>query len=273
MPRGRTDPTKRRKALRTAAFRAGLCCLAGVFLWCFFRLADDLIDRRRAESTYGALQQVYEAAAPTAAPAAQQPSSDAPASFQYIADAPLAQHEPLLRENPDYIGWLELPGLINLPLVCRDSSYYLTHDFYGSPSDSGTPFLDPAHPFAEQTQYLFIHGHNMHDGSMFAMLSHFRDPSYLQEHPYLYLSTLYRRETYQVVGVFAGEGTEFSRRMRVGKPIFYSEAEFSAFIDALREDALCFAEEEPCADDALLALSTCYENGHIVVLYKRTAVQ
>ena len=55
---------------------------------------------------------------------------------------------------------------------------------------SGTLFLDEFHPLRETTQHLLIHGHNMKDGSMFGLLTHYRQPLYWQKHPFISLSTL-----------------------------------------------------------------------------------
>lgn len=87
------------------------------------------------------------------------------------------------------MAWLRIPDVVSLPVVCRDNTYYLNHDFFGRESDSGTLFLDEAHSLEYGTQYMVIHGHNMYDGSMFGLLSHYRKSGYggapngLSEHP------------------------------------------------------------------------------------------
>lgn len=94
-------------------------------------------------------------------------------SYQYIGDTVLPEAAEMLEKNPDTVAWLRIPGgVVSLPVVYRNNTYYLDHNFYGKRSDSGTLFLDEAHPFAYDTQFMVIHGHNMYDGSMFGLLSH-----------------------------------------------------------------------------------------------------
>ena len=46
--------------------------------------------------------------------------------------------------NPDLVGWLELGGenAFSAPVVQRDNTYYLKHDFYGKEDRHGAVFLD-----------------------------------------------------------------------------------------------------------------------------------
>ena len=44
----------------------------------------------------------------------------------------------LIRTNPDTVGWISINGIVHLPVVYRDNTYYLTHDFNGHHNTSGT---------------------------------------------------------------------------------------------------------------------------------------
>ena len=175
----------------------------------------------------------------------------------------------LHKQNPDLAAWLKLPDVLSLPVVYRDNSYYLDHDFYGRSSDSGTLFLDERHPLEAQSQYLMVHGHAMYDGSMFGYLTHYRDMDYIQKHPYLYLSTKYQEEKYEIIGVLDVSEEEMISIVRLGTPQFVNRAAFTDFVSGLRANALHFTRDEIAADDALLALSTCWKDGRIVVFFKR----
>ncbi len=48
----------------------------------------------------------------------------------------------LKRLNRDTVGWISISGVVDLPVVWRDNSYYLNHDFQGQKSGAGTLFLD-----------------------------------------------------------------------------------------------------------------------------------
>ena len=129
-----------------------------------------------------------------------------------------------------------------------------------------------SHSFAEDTQYLVIHGHNWHDGSMFGTLSHYRREGYLEAHPTVYLYTLYRLEEYEVVGVLCvpGDAQREGYVPYVGLRKFQSEEQFFDFVGILRENALHWKSgAELMPDDALMALSTCHEEDRIVVICRR----
>ena len=75
--------------------------------------------------------------------------------------------------NPDCIAWVTIPDTaVNYPVMQREGSnqYYLRRDFYGEYSQSGTPFLDAASDLADPDSPLYIFGHNMKSGTMFADL-------------------------------------------------------------------------------------------------------
>ena len=195
--------------------------------------------------------------------------AESAAPYQYIGETMLPESKVLHIINEDFVGWLSLPGVFDLPVVYRDNTYYVDHDFYGRKNDSGTLFLDEGHPFEEDSQYLFIHGHNVYDGSMLGTLTHYRKKEFVSEHPYIYFNTLYREETYEIFGVMQVTEEEMHGLLRLGTPDFLNGAEFNSFIESLRLHALRFTSEKLDPDDSILAVSTCWEEERIIVLYKR----
>lgn len=194
-------------------------------------------------------------------------------TYQYIGTELLPEAQELYARNPDLVAWLKIPGgIVNLPVVYRDNTYYLDHDYNGKKSSSGTLFLDEAHPLREDTQLLVIHGHNVYDGSMFGLLSHYRRRGYMYEHPTVYFNTLYRQEEYQVVGVIMTPEDVYAEGYvpYVGRPNFKTVQQFNDFIATLRANARDWNDEiEILPSNALLALSTCYEDERIIVLCVR----
>lgn len=211
---------------------------------------------------------------PTAVPKpTDTPKPELLSSYQYIGNSILPEMEEMLEKNADTVAWLHIPGgIVNLPVVYRNNTYYLNHSFYGKRSDSGTLFLDEAHPLAYDTQYMVIHGHNMHDGSMFGLLSHYRNRGYMEEHPTVYLDTLYRQEEYEVIGVLylPVDVQSDGYVPYVGTRNFQSLDQFYRFAESIRENALYWKEgAEMLPSDSFLALSTCQEKHRIVVLCRR----
>lgn len=172
----------------------------------------------------------------------------------------LSNMEILYLRNRDIQGWLQVDDLVDLPVVYRDNSYYLHRDFDGKSSDAGTLFIDEYGPVKSQTQQIIIHGHNMHDGSMFGHLLHYRNGvSFVRQHPFAVFSTLYKQDDYVIYAV-ARVSTDYNSRnflQYVGQSSFASEYQFYAFIKSLRAASLYDIPVDVDASDALLTLSTC----------------
>lgn len=261
--------------------------LLAFFLYSAVRLVHYTICSVSTKQTNEELQAIFEAAEElpdqdmSAAEATLTPTSVPEPQlldcYQYIGDAILPKAEKMLAKNPDTVAWLYIPdGIVDLPVVYRDNTYYLNHDFYGKQSNSGTLFLDEKHPFMVDTQYLVIHGHNWYDGSMFGRLSHYKRKGYMEEHPTVYLYTLYRQEEYEVIGVlYVPEDTGSENYVPyIGMRKFQSPDQFYDFAEMIQENALHWKEgAELQPSDALLALSTCYEENRIVVMCRRINAQ
>jgi len=194
-------------------------------------------------------------------------------SYQYIGKSFLPEAEEMLSQNPDTIAWIRIPDVVNLPIVYRNNSYYLDHNFHGKKSNSGTLFLDEAHPFLSDTQYLVVHGHSMHDGSMFGYVSLYRKKGYMEQHPVVYFNTLYREEEYEVIGVLRISLDINSQDYfpYCGTRKFETVEQFFSFVDSIHKHAMYWKDGvEMLSNDAFLALSTCYHDDRIVVLCRRT---
>ena len=238
------------------------------------------------KQTNAALQQIYERTpSPTALPEATAeavlpetiPSEAIPSEarlrseYQFLSGEMLPRMRELFEKNGDLVAWVRIPGVVSLPVVYRDNTYYLNHDFSGKSSAAGTLFLDERHPLTAQTQHLLIHGHNMHDGSMFGLLSHYRGLDYVLEHGLVSLSTLYREETYALFAVLIAPDDPGDARYvpYAGTAAFQSEGQFNAFIEAIRAHSLYEIPIDVQPGDALLTLSTCLDEDKLVLVCRR----
>lgn len=186
------------------------------------------------------------------------------------------QFLPLLEKNEDTVGWINLSDkngkkIIDYPVLqCDDNSYYLTHDFYGRNSKSGAIFADYKNPITAESQpaNIVLYGHNMQDGSMFAMLTRYynfrnknkSDITYYKEHPTLTFSTLYGTSTYKI---FAGMMTNTKE---IGGEVFdyhlvhnfASKAEFEDYCGKILDRSTFYTPDVDLQyGDELLTLSTC----------------
>lgn len=216
--------------------------------------------------------------APTAAPT---PADDQPTPRPTATPRPVYQTigtqvrtalTPLYEINSDLVGWLSIPGVIDLPVVYRNNVYYETHDFYGREDKAGTLFLDKNHPLRSTTQNLLIHGHNMRDGTMFGRLLQYEtNLSYVKDHGIIHFDTIYEEQTYVVFAVMIASFNSSSSRYFdfYTHATFASETEFTNYVYAVRARSLYSIPVDVRADDALLTLSTCLDDDRLVILARR----
>ena len=184
----------------------------------------------------------------------------------------LAQMEALHAQNTDLVAWLTIDNVLDLPVVYRDNSYYLTHDFAKNKSTAGTIFLDENHPMTEKTQNLLLHGHNMKDGTMFGRLTQYeKSIDYLKAHPFVDFSTLWHQERYVIFAVVDVSLDTSSENFLdyFAHPRFSSDAEFASYIRRAELASMYAIPMDVKPSDALLTLSTCLEENRLVVIARR----
>ena len=162
--------------------------------------------------------------------------------------------EALRKVGGDIIGWICLPDtVINYPVVQgRDNSYYLDHFPDGTSSVGGSIFADCACPSDFSGQNTILYGHNMRDGSMFALIDDYIDPAFCEAHPFFYLNTPTRNYR---VDIFAGFTTD--PESFVYTTAFGEESDFAAYLNTLRSLSDFSVPTELSSSDRILTLSTC----------------
>lgn len=118
-----------------------------------------------------------------------------------------AAAEEMLAINPDYIGYIYIPDVLGEPVVQRDDSYYLKHNFYDQVRSVGTVFADPRNVTNDysdkQSDNIILYGHNNRDGSMFGNLDYYKwDLKYWLKNPFVYYDNYYENYTYVIVSSF-----------------------------------------------------------------------
>lgn len=171
----------------------------------------------------------------------------------------------LLADNEDVVGWIYCENtVINYPIAQGDDNdEYLHHLLDGTYNSSGTLFVDCecAPEFAGANT--IVYGHNMKNGSMFYSLLNYREQSYYDAHPVLYLNT--PTQNYRI-DVFSGYICNYDSDTYTLS--FPSEEDYVSYINKMKSQSNFDCDVEVTGDDRIITLSTCtyeYDNARYVV--------
>ncbi len=172
-----------------------------------------------------------------------------------VEGQPQETQAPSLSEiNPDYVAWIRIQAtVVDYPVVQRDNSYYLTHNFLQEKNKHGAIFLDEN--CTPEDDFLLIHGHHMKDGSMFGSLKAYKKKDYRQEHLRLSMEWETVEEQYTI---FAGALVDLyntERFMYEVLPKTMEEKEI--YMKQLKKAAFWYDDIVWGEEDRFVILSTC----------------
>lgn len=174
----------------------------------------------------------------------------------------------LLAMNPEVIGWIRFdnPDRINYPIVQSTSNQkYLTRNWMGGYSSSGSIFLHKANDPAFTDQNSILYGHRMISGAMFGDLKQYRDQSYLDANPYFYIYTPDgMKRTYEIYLYAQVEDASDAYSLS-----FDSAEEKNTYFDKMKSRAITSRDVGLDEYDTIVTLSTCANYGY----YNRIVVQ
>ncbi len=187
----------------------------------------------------------------------------------------LADYAALYARNPDFFGWISVPGTnVDYPVMYNheDPLRYSGHDFDGRFSYAGVPFLEAE--CDPEGNYYLVYGHHMKDGTMFAGLMAYEDRSFWVDHPTFRFDTREEYRTYAVVAAFRArvlqkeeDGFRYYSYVALD-----GEETFDEFMTNIRAMAAYDTEVETAFGDDILTLSTCAyhtKKGRFVIVAKR----
>lgn len=173
----------------------------------------------------------------------------------------------LLRQNPDTVGWIYIPGTkVDYPIVqSDDNAYYLDKGFDHKPYRAGTIFMDYRNVFGYdvslQSDNIVLYGHNMANNTMFGSLRRYRqDYSYYETNQYIELSSNFENYTYVIFGLVITDGSISADWRYWDMEEFANEQEFNDYVDTVRRKNLVDINVDVQYGDQLLTLSTCYSD-------------
>lgn len=160
-------------------------------------------------------------------------------------------------QNNDFVAWLQIPGTpIDYPVVSTDDTkYYLSHTFTGKKSYLGTLFSLGKTDYQLPSRNIAIYGHHIrsNDAVMFSPLLAYKDESYYADHELIHLDSLYHSGTYRIFAVLNMRSGDWEP----STASFSNGADFLAFVNQARAQALYETDVEVTEADEILTLITC----------------
>ncbi len=249
-----------------------------IFLLCAVRVGYGIYDKYRAEKEYENskhIANIPEITMPvtTAAPETDLSPETSSTPTETTA-APEPEPEPdenaaaLLRDtdiaslcakNPDVLGWIVIPDSnISFPLVQgSDNEHYLYHTWEGRWSWSGSIYLDCRVSRDLFDFHTIIYGHNMGGGRMFSDLLFYREQSYYEAHPSIYIVTEDFARRYDIFSAYESD-LATDKTYVIG---LNDDASKSAYLARCKANSEIACSVTPETEDSVITLSTCTQTG------------
>lgn len=117
--------------------------------------------------------------------------------------------EALQAVNSDVIGWIMIPGTeISYPIVQGpDNDYYLDHTWDGQPNAAGAVFMEASHAADFSDFSTILYAHNLRSGAMFTALHNYKEPTFWEDHPFVYIVTETGSFRYRIYAAYEADVT------------------------------------------------------------------
>ena len=244
-----------------------LIVFVGVFAFSAYKLFSMERVYQEGEATYEAIAQAALTTPqtveqqPEAKPAAPVPSVEPVQPEQLPEEEPEPVYVPLLdvdfatllEMNEDTVAWLHMAGALDYPVVQgEDNEFYIRHMFDGTYNWNGSIFMDTRSESDFSGRNTYIYGHNMGNGTMFAVLLKYSTPGFYEEHRELIVVT---PEASYYLQPFSGYTT--STTSGTYRWDFESDEAFASYLQDLYSWSEFTSDVEVTAQDRIVTLSTC----------------
>lgn len=203
-------------------------------------------------------------------PAPQSSNLDSITEQLPMETAPIeVDFEVLWETNEDVVGWIYCEDTpINCPIVqAEDNDYYLRRLIDGTWNSSGTLFADYRNAADFSDSNTIIYGHNMKNKGMFGTLSNYKEQSYYDEHPLMWLLTPNGNYKVELIAGYVTSST--SEIYSFGQ----AEEEVLALAEQSIEKSTFTSDFQVLQGDRFVTLSTCsyeYDNARYVLIGRLT---
>lgn len=165
----------------------------------------------------------------------------------------------LQAKNPDIYAWIQIAGTkVDYPIVQSntDNNYYLNHTIDGVEGYPGSIYTESLNKKDFRDGNTVIYGHNMKNGTMFASLHKYVDPTYMKEHPEIVIYTPEHKYTYQVFAAVT-----YDDRHILSSFDFSDSVQFQKFLDSINSvrNMSTYRNQDVTVttEDKIITLSTC----------------
>lgn len=263
--------TTRRKAVGIAVVSlCGLLALGSGIL-----MVRDLNQYSESAGAYEDISALVEMPGQTEAPEDDNTETE-PAGEDPSVVLPTVDFDALRETGPDIIGWLTLPDTaINYPVTqADDNEYYLHHLYDGTYNKTGCLFADYENQEDFSDRNTIIYGHNMRDGSMFAMLNEYDEQSYFDGHPQMYLVTPDGGYVVEIFTAFVAKPSESGSDTSPWRLSFKDDGAYTTWLSEMVSRSVIETDVTVTSSDKVLTLSTCTPGGasRFIVMGKLAAV-
>ena len=252
-----------------ARLRVGLIAvLAVVFFASVVSLVRQQLEYRGNAEIYQKAERIAQTPPDTPAPAGRETEDEegeAPSGIYRSAEEERYANEllglniPALREvNPEVVGWIRIPNTeLTYPfLQGRDNSFYLSHGWEKTANGAGSIYMDWRFSRGFEDFNTIIYGHQMNNDTMFSALKYYKDQSFWEKHPTIYICDGETVKLYDVFSAWKASVTSV-----VYTTDFSNEEMKREFLDAALAGSVLDTGIIPAADDHILTLSTCTPQG------------
>ena len=213
---------------------------------------------------------------------------DMSSSFESLESEDDFESEPIIMDsfkelyalNNEIVGWLEIKGSkVNLPVMqTKNNSYYLSHDFEGNKTITGSIFADYRYPVLSNNRAdnIVIYGHNTTDGTFFGALHKYKNIKYFKENPIIDFDTLYQKDKYKIFACFLtntlpqhDDGVVFDYHNKI---LFNNQEDFDDFYSNVMKRSYYHTGIDVEYGDELITLSTCdhtIKEGRLVIVARK----
>ena len=227
-----------------------------------FLVFRDLNQYAESKDAYRDLAGYVEVPEQTASP---EQATDPTETKQDDADIvlPSVDFEALRENGPDIIGWLSLPDtVLNYPVTHTDNNeYYLNHLYDGTYNKVGCLFADYENRADFSDRNTIVYGHNMRDGSMFALLNRYDEQSYFDTHRQMYLVTPKGGYVMEIFTAFAAKPEESGSKTSPWQLSWKDDGAYTTWLTAMKERSAVESDVTVTCSDKVLTLSTCTPGG------------